>query len=358
MDFESIAIINQAHLMITFTNFGYLNDREVLLFKLKNNSGAFVEVTNYGAGIVAAMVPGKEDKLEHVIAGFDNLQAYIDDKCYMGSTIGRFANRIGKASFYLGDKQYFVEVNDNANSNHGGTSGYNYSLFDYKIEDDKLFFRLYSPDGDGGYPGNLALTVSYEWTEDNQLKITYLATTDQLTVANFTNHAYFNLSGKENSVLDHRLTIYADQVLKTDEEYIPTGEIIPAGKKAFSADRIDNKISINNGVGFNDYYILNNKAGKVKLAAVLDHEASGRRLNVYTTYPGLMFYTGDYLKSAYPGHLVEPYKPFDGLCLECQFYPDAPNHRGFPSVELKPGEQYKEEIIYEFTLIHEPTINL
>jgi aldose 1-epimerase len=104
-------------------------------------------------------------------------------------------------------------------------------------------------------------------------------------------------------------------------------------------------------VGFNDYYILNNKAGKVKLAAVLDHEASGRRLNVYTTYPGLMFYTGDYLNSVYPGHLVKPYKPFDGLCLECQFYPDAPNHGSFPSTVLKPGEQYKEEIVYEFTLI-------
>jgi len=337
--------------MITLKKFGIYGNKEVLLFTLKNTAGAFVELTNYGAAIVSVMAPNRDGELEPLVLGFDELQGYLDDKCYIGSTIGRFANRIGNAAFELDGKQYNLEANDNTNSNHGGNSGYNLRVFDYKIEDDRLLFTLNSPDGDGGFPGNLGLTVSYQWTEKNQLKITYLAETDQPTIANFTNHAYFNLSGKEGSMLNHQLTIYADKVLETDKEYIPTGKVIPAGKSAFLGNRISDKIKENNGEGFNHYYILNNQDDNVSLAAVLDDENSGRRLNVYTTYPGLMFYTGDFLESIHPGHWGRPYKPFDSLCLECQFYPDAPNHSTFPSVVLKPGEQYREEIIYEFTLI-------
>ncbi|SHN27648.1 aldose epimerase family protein [Mucilaginibacter sp. OK098] len=337
--------------MITLEKFGIYDDKELLLFTVKNANGAFIQLTNYGATIVSVVAPGRNGELEHVIAGFDEPEDYLVDKCYIGSTIGRFANRIGNAAFKLDGKQYHLEANDNTNTNHGGGSGYNLRVFDYKIEDDKLIFTLNSPDGDGGFPGNLGLTVSYQWTENNQLKITYLAETDQLTIANFTNHAYFNLSGKGGSMLNHQLTIYADQVLETDKEYIPTGKVIPAGKSALSVDRIGDKIKENKGEGFNHYYILNNQDDNIRLAAVLDDENSGRRLNVYTTYPGLMFYTGDFLESIYPGHLGKPYKPFDGLCLECQYYPDAPNHDSFPSAALKPGEQYREEIIYEFTLI-------
>ena len=342
--------------MITLEKFGIYNDKQLLLFTLKNADGAFIQFTNYGATIVSVVVPGRNGELEQVIAGFGEPEGYLVDKCYIGSTIGRFANRIGNAAFKLEGNQYHLEANDNANSNHGGNSGYNLRVFDYKIEDDKLIFILHSPDGDGGFPGNLELTVTYQWTENNQLKITYLAETDQLTIANFTNHAYFNLSGKVGSILEHQLTIYADQVLETDKEYIPTGKIIKAGKTTFLSDRISDKIKENNGEGFNHYYILNNQDDNIRLAAVLDDEDSGRRLNVYTTYPGLMFYTGDFLESIHPGHLGKPYKPFDGLCLECQFYPDAPNHDSFPSTVLKPGEQYKEEIIYEFTLIPDTQI--
>jgi aldose 1-epimerase len=342
--------------MITLENFGIHNDKELLLFTLKNAAGAFVELTNYGATIVSVMVPNRDGELEPVVHGFDEPEGYLDDTCYIGSTIGRFANRVGNAAFELDDKRYHLEANDNANSNHGGRSGYNLRVFDYKIEDDKLLFTLHSPDGDGGFPGNLELTVTYQWTENNQLKITYLAETDQSTIANFTNHAYFNLSGTEGSVLDHRLTIYADQVLETDKEYIPTGKVIQAGKRTFFGDRISEKIKGNNGAGFNHYYIFTNQDKNIRLAAVLDDEESGRRLNVYTTYPGLMFYSGDFLESIHPGHLGKPYKPFEGLCLECQFYPDAPNHSSFPSAALNPGEQYIEEIIYEFTLIPDSQI--
>ncbi|MDB5087437.1 MAG: galactose mutarotase [Mucilaginibacter sp.] len=341
--------------MITLEKFGIYDDKELLLFTVKNANGAFIQLTNYGATIVSVVVPGRNGELEHVIAGFDEPEGYLVDKCYIGSTIGRFANRIGNAAFKLDDKQYHLEANDNTNSNHGGNSGYNLRVFDYKIEDDKLIFTLNSPDEDGGFPGNLGLTVSYQWTENNQLKITYLAETDQPTIANFTNHAYFNLSGKGGSMLNHQLTIFADQILETDQEYIPTGKVIPADKRAFLGDMIGDKMK-NNAGGFNHYYILNNHDDNTRLAAVLDDENSGRRLNVYTTYPGLMFYTGDFLESIHPGHLGKPYNPLDGLCLECQHYPDAPNHGTFPSVVLKPGEQYKEEIIYEFTLIPDTQI--
>jgi aldose 1-epimerase len=340
---------------ITCKNWGYHEGKAVLLFRIENLNGAYIELTNYGACIVAGVVPDHNNQLGHVILGLDSLGGYLVDQCYLGSTIGRFANRIGKAAFELGGKQYFLDANDNGNSNHSGHDGYNSKVFDYQIYDDKIRFTLQSADGEGGYPGNVELTVTYQWTDSNQLKINYDAMSDQLTIANFTNHAYFNLSGQESSISDHQLTIYASRVLQTDENYIPTGKILPAGTKSFSSERIGDQIKQNdNEQGFNDYYILNERKDNnntVSLAAVLDQEGSGRRLNVYTSYPGLMFYTGDFLNSPSPGHLNKLYKPFDGLCLECQSYPDAPNHSSFPSATFKPGELYPEKIIYEFTLI-------
>jgi aldose 1-epimerase len=342
------------NIKITCKNWGYHQDKEVYLFKLKNSSGAYIELTNYGAGIVSVVVPDHRNKLGHVVLGFDNIQAYLDDKCYIGSSIGRFANRINNANFWLKNKQYVLDNNELLNSNHSGSSGYNSRVFDFSINHDTLIFSLFSDDGDGGYPGNLKLNVTYQWTENNQLKIHYEAFCDKDTIANLTNHAYFNLSGEEENIFSHLLTLNASKVLETNEEHMPTGKIIDAGERAFINSRIADKIKP--GIsGFNQYYVLDENQkpnGEPQLAAILDHRLSGRRLNVYTSYPGLIFYTGDYLQSTHNGKASAPYHPFDGLCLECQFYPDAPNQPSFPPAILRPGERYDQQIIYEFTLIN------
>jgi aldose 1-epimerase len=336
---------------ITIKSWGCHQDKKVYLFKIKNATGAYVELTNYGAGIVSVVVPDHRGKLGHVVLGFDHLQAYLDDKCYIGSTIGRFANRISNASFRLKDNRYNLESNELLNSNHSGSSGYHAKVFDFTVNEDSIIFSLFSEDGDGGYPGSLKLNVIYQWTENNLLKIDYKAICDKDTVANFTNHAYFNLSGEKENILNHRLTLFSEKVLETTSEHLPTGKIIETGKRSLANDRIADKIQ--GTAGFNDYYILNKAqkphSGKSKLAAVLNHWKTGRILNVYTSYPGLMFYTGDYLQSG-PGRKTSAYGPFDGLCLECQFYPDAPNHASFPSTVLKAGERYDQQIVYEFTL--------
>jgi len=336
--------------MITFENFGNLRDTELLLFTLKNSSGAYVELTNYGAAIVSVVVPDKRGKQASVVLGFDEPEGYLEDTCYIGSTIGRFANRIANARFTLDGNEYHLDANDNGNSNHGGKSGFNYCVFDYEIFDESVIFRLVSADGDGGFPGRLNLELVYEWTEDSQLKIAYIAETDKPTIVNFTNHAYFNLSGQSGSMLNHHLTINANMVLEADAGYIPTGRQIEAGSKAFRNDVIGKKMDRYGIKGFNDYYILDDVEPGLKKAATLNHAPSGRAVNIYTTYPGLMFYAGDYLQSNFPGHAGKFYGPFEGLCLECQFYPDAPNHSHFPSTVLYPGERYHHQIIYEFTV--------
>ena len=341
---------------ITAKKWGDHKDKEVWLFRLQNNSGAYIELTNYGATIVAIVVPDQTARLDHVVLGFNSLKGYLDDECYIGSTIGRFANRIANSTFSIDDKQYHLQPNDYGNSNHGGVSGFNFEVFDFLLDGDTIIFWLISKDGDGGYPGNLSLNVTYHWTEDNRLEIGYGAVCDKDTIANFTNHAYFNLSSASDGMADHLLTIPAVNLLEADKQYIPTGKIIAAGGKTFSNDKIGGKLHHINGrlTGLNDYYIidggLSTKEG-LRTAAILEEKKSGRKMTVYTTYPGLMLYTGDYLYSAEPGLLAKNYEPFDGLCLECQHYPDAPNHPNFPPVILPAGQTYNEKIVYQFDLM-------
>jgi len=335
---------------ISTSNWGTFGGSEVYLFKLQNTSGAYVELTNYGAGIVSVVVPDKSGELEHVVLGFNELEGYLDDQCYLGSSIGRFANRISNARFSLNGQEYNLEANDMGNSNHSGSSGCHAKVFDFITQGNTVIFSLTLPDGEGGFPGNLNLNISYEWTEENQLKINYQAMCDKDTVANFTNHAYFNLSGEKEDILNHTLSLNAGQLLEANEQYIPTGKIIDSPKWLFPGNKIADKLNEAEVFGFNEYYILNSTGMGIP-AAVLKHRESGRQLSVYTTYPGLMFYTGDYLTSTYPGKTLKHYKGFDGLCLECQFYPDAPNQPSFPTAVLKRGAHYNEQIIYQFSTL-------
>ncbi|SEO63945.1 aldose 1-epimerase [Mucilaginibacter gossypiicola] len=334
---------------------GQLNSADVFLFRIENENGAYVKLTNYGAAIVSIVVPDKQQQLENVVVGFPDLDGYLNDTCYIGSTIGRYANRIGNARFKLDGKIYYLDTNDGKNSNHAGKSGFNYRVFAAEAIDNGVIMTLTSPDGDGGYPGTLELTVTYTWSDDNELLINYKAATDKSTIANFTNHAYFNLSAFKSKIYNHKLTISSEYIVDSYEDYTPSGAIIPARQKAFSNNKLSDKFKIDESKveGLNLFYIIDTETEENKLAyaALLTDEESGRTLKVYTDYPGVFLYTGDYLSSTSPTHTGKSAKPFDALCLECQHYPDSINHPNFPQATLQAGDVYDQSILYKFGTI-------
>lgn len=334
---------------ITHTKWGKTSKGESLyLFRLQNSSGAYAEVTNYGATLVKVMVPGADGQLGNVVLGFPTAEGYLADTCYIGSTVGRYANRISNAAFTLEGQTYRLEANNGANSNHGASSGFNYNVFGFEQADDHIVFVLHSNHGDGGYPGNLNLRITYRFTEDNELQITYHAVSDRPTIANFTNHAYFNLSGSAN-ILSHKLSISARNVIEASDDYIPTGKIISAGEIELSGEQLKEKICINPSKGINSYYILDDGlVNKNGYAAKLTDEPSGRTLEVNTSYPGIFLYTGDYLNSVYNNHSNRPCQPFEGLCLECQLYPDSINRPEFPQAVLDKHKMYNHYIHFKF----------
>ncbi|QNF33770.1 galactose mutarotase [Adhaeribacter swui] len=338
---------------ISVTPWGNYQEQEVFLIRWENTDGSYVELTNYGATLVSVVVPEKSGKLSPVVLGFSGLEAYLEDKCYVGSTIGRFANRISSARFQLKGEKFTLEPNDKPNTNHGGFQGFHAKVFSVEINPEAVSFLLTSKDGEGGYPGTLNLKITYTWNAAHELSIRYQAVTDKPTIANFTNHAYFNLSGTNRDMTDHKLTVYAEQMLEMAADFLPTGKIMNCGNQAFNATKIKDRIAQSKGIcAVNDYYILadNNKTDRLKHACTLEEETTGRRMDVFTTYPGVMVYTGDFLKSKFYGHTQAAYQPFDGICLECQHYPDSPNQPHFPPAYLAPGETYDESILFKFKL--------
>jgi aldose 1-epimerase len=334
------------------TPWGNADGREVFLFKIENQKGGFIELSNYGATLVSVFVQDNKGRKENVILGFPALQGYVNDQSYMGSTVGRFANRISKATFNLDGKRVTLEQNDDPNSNHSGSAGFNKKVFDYEIKEDILVFSLLSPDGEGGFPGNLKTEVHYHWNGENELTIDYYGQTDQHTLFNLTNHSYFDLSSGKGRMVDHYLSVFSDQIVEAGGDYIPTGELVAAGEAyTFNDTRIEDRLLQPDGSlkGLNICYVLDSERQKSSLpAARLFDPHSGRSLTLYTSYPGLMLYTGDYLHTTDAGFNGKPYRPFDGMCLEAQFFPDSPNHPSFPSAALRAGELAHHYIIFKF----------
>lgn len=334
---------------------GQYEGHNVYLFKIENETGAYVELTNYGAAIVSVVVPDRQQQLENVVVGFPDLDGYLSDTCYIGSTIGRYANRISRVKFQFEGETYHLDANDGKNSNHAGKSGFNYRVFTAETIENGVVMALTSPDGDGGYPGTLQLTITYTWSAGNELLINYKAITDKTTIANFTNHAYFNLSAFKSKIYNHRLTISSESIVDSYEDYTPSGAIIPARQKAFTNNKLSDKFKIDESrvEGLNLFYIIDPETEENALAhaALLADEESGRTLKVYTDYPGVFLYTGDYLSSTAPTHNGKPAKPFDALCLECQHYPDSINHPNFPQAILQAGDVYDQSILYKFGTI-------
>lgn len=330
---------------ISQQHWGKADDKDVYLFRIQNESGAYIELSNYGASLISVYVPDKKGVLDNVVLGFSSLAAYVEDTCYLGRTIGPFANRIANASFELDGVVHYLEPNDSTHCNHSGSTGFHQQVFDFDINGGEITFSLLHEDGTGGFSGNIDVRVTYAWSTDNQLSISYAAQTDHRTIVNLTNHAYFNLAGGKQNIFNHHLTIDASGVLETRSDYIPTGRIIPiAGESTFQktpiADQLDNSQK-----GINSCYVL--KQGN-NFAAELHDPQSGRSMQLFTSYPGLMLYTGGYLTSNYQGHHGKVYQPFDGLCLEAQYFPDSPNHPNFPSAVLHPGAEYQHEIKLKF----------
>lgn len=321
-----------------------MKDREIVLLKLQNARGAYVELCNYGATLVSMIVPDRYGKLENIILRYHPIEGYFSDKFYMGSTVGRFANRIARAQFQLNGTTYLLDKNDGNNSNHGGFSGFHSRIFDYKKEDGQIIFSYLSRDGEGGFPGNLCLTVTYSFSDNNELSIEYRAISDQETVFNPTNHAYFNLSAGKTTILNHELKVYSDCYLETNDEFLPTGKILPLADSAFDFcdyRKISALMPLKKEIlpGYNTYFISNSNE-ELKHLASLREPDSGRCLEVYATMPGIQVYTGDYLSN--------PFYPFAGIAMEAQYYPDSPNHPHFPPCVLQPDKESRSLIKFVF----------
>jgi len=342
--------------------FGKMPDgQEVHLYTLTNANGMQVAITNFGGRIVSIMAPDRNGKMADVVLGFDNLQDYMKYNTYFGALVGRYANRIGGAKFTLDGKVYHLPVNNGPNSLHGGTKGFDKRVWTAKEipgDEPALELTYLSKDGEEGYPGNLHVKVVYTLTKDNSIKIDYSATTDKDTVINMTNHSYFNLAGEGNgNVLKQVLWINSDEITPVNATQIPTGKIMKVDGTPFDFRKptpIGARINEDNpqlkiGKGYDINYILNRKGPGLELAARAYDPGSGRELEVYTTQPGIQFYSANFLDGSIPGKGGTKYGFRSAFCLETQHYPDSPNHPSFPTTELKPGQTFHQVTVFKFT---------
>ena len=331
-------------------------------YTLTNTRGAKVKIITYGARVVSLEVPDREGKPGDVILGYDDIQAYEKDSSYLGVIAGRYANRIAKGRFSLDGVEYTLATNNNGNHLHGGVRGFDKVVWTGKgaVVGGAVQLKLtyLSKDKEEGYPGNLTVTVVYTWTNRNELKMVYNATTDKPTVVNLTNHAYFNLAGAGvGDILNQQMRIYALSFTPTDETSIPTGELrsvkgtpLDFTTTTLIGKRIEDKYEqLVSGMGYDHNFVLNKPAGKLGLAAEVFELTSGRVLRVLTTEPGVQFYSGNFLNGATgKGGLVYPRR--SGFCLEAQHFPDSPNKPKFPTTVLRPGGRYTQTTIYQFSV--------
>lgn len=335
----------------------------VARFTITNSSGAKVTVSEIGAGIVAVEVPDRDGRLEDVTIGYADPDNYFGDGPGAGKTPGRYANRIARGLFTLDGKEFHLPVNLPPNHLHGGDNGFHHRRWLGEVSGgNSVCFTLHSPDGDAGYPGNLTVKVTYRWDEDCTLRIDYQATTDAPTVINLTNHAYWNLAGHSAgpaAALAHELTLFMNSFLETDGDLTPTGRLLPvAGTPMdFSTPRPVGRelhadyTPLRHAKGYDHCWAFDSepRPGELQRAAVLHDPASGRSLTVLTDQPGIQVYTGNWLTGSPAGKDGAVYTDYCAIALECQGFPDAPNHPEFPSQRLDPADIYHRTIVYAFS---------
>lgn len=350
----------QADTMLTTATkpFGTTADgKEVTEYTLTNKNGVSMSVINYGGIITRLSTPDKNGVLEDIVLGYDSLSGYLKETPYFGAIVGRYGNRIANGKFTLDGQTYSLAQNNNGQHLHGGIKGFD-KVF-WTIEQagtGKLRLTYLSKDMEEGYPGNLNVEVTYELTDDNELKIAYTATTDKKTIVNVTQHSYFNLSGNaKRDILNHELTLYADKFVPVNNVLIPTGELkdvtgtpFDFRKQTAIGLRTNDKDQQLEFAGGYDHCWVLSSSDSIRHAATVYEPASGRVLDVYTTEPGIQFYAGNFLDGSLTGKQGVVYKHRYGLCLETEHFPDSPNQKSFPSTELKPGEVYKTYTTYKF----------
>lgn len=341
---------------ISEQSFGTFEGKPVTEYTLTNESGMQVGIINYGGAITKIITPDNKGKLGDVVFGFANLEGFQQKgNPYFGGLIGRYGNRIAKAGFTLDGKKYTLAANNGVNALHGGNKGYDkvYWNIEKQAGDSSLKLSYASPDGEEGYPGTLKMEVVYTLSANNELKIEYSATTDKATPVNLTSHAYFNLSGgADSTILGHELMLKAAQYTPVDSTLIPTGKIeaVAGGPMDFNtAKPIGRDIEKVSG-GYDHNWVLTRSGSGLELAAKLVHPASGRVMEVFTTEPGLQFYSGNFLDGTLTNTKDSAKYVWHGaLCLETQHYPDSPNQPSFPTTILKPGETYHHTCVYKFS---------
>jgi len=341
--------------------FGTVDGKQVFLYALSNGKGMEARITNYGGIVVALVVPDRAGKPGDIVLGYDSLSSYLKATPYFGAIVGRYGNRIGKARFTLDGKEYTLKANDGANTLHGGLKGFDKVVWEpdesTPPSEPVLKLKYVSPDGEEGYPGTLTATVTYTLTDSNELRIDYSATTDKPTVLNLTHHSYFNLAGAgSGDILSHELMLNADRFTPIDSGLIPTGELqsvegTPMDFRTSTAigARINAKDDqLRYGRGYDHNWVLNRTGNGLSLAARVSEPASGRAMEVWTTEPGIQFYSGNFLDGSNVGKGGKVYAYRTGLCLETQHFPDSPNKPQFPSTVLKPGEKFTSTTVYKF----------
>ena len=332
-----------------------LDGKAIGLYTLTNANKLRVEISSYGATVIRLFVPDRNGKLEDIVLGYDDLAGYYQGKSYFGAIVGRYANRIAKATFSIDGKPYKLAANNGPNTLHGGIKGFDKVVWDGKQDSEGITFTYTSKDGEEGFPGNLVVKVRYELSNANELSIEYSAETDQPTVLNLSNHSYFNLDGQgKGDILQHELQIHANAFTPVDADLIPTGEIRKVAGTPFdftSPHKIGERVNdtaydqIRYGIGYDHNFVLNGEG--MKPAASVYSPVSGRTMEVLTTEPGVQFYCGNFLNGSEKGK-GSVYQKRYGFCLETQHFPDSPNQPSFPSSLLKPGEKYRSATIFKF----------
>jgi aldose 1-epimerase len=345
--------------------FGVVDGTRVSLYTLRNASGMEARITNYGGIIVSLKVPDRKGIPGDVVLGYDSLASYVKASPYFGCLVGRYGNRIAAGKFSLGGTEYTLAVNSPPNHLHGGNKGFDKVIWTVheseSVPGKSLVLTYTSKDGEEGYPGKLETRVVYSLTDSNELKIQYTATTDKPTVVNLTQHSYFNLAGPgDGTILGHELMIAADRFTPIDAAFIPTGELRPVKGSpldfstltAIGARINQDDEQLRYGLGYDHNFVLNKPEGTFGLAARVVERTTGRVMEVFTSEPGVQFYSGNFLDGTCVGKGGKPYQHRYGFCLETQHYPDSPNHPDFPSTVLRPGEEYNTTTVYRFSVLH------
>jgi len=336
-----------------------MDETDVDQYILSNNNGMEVRIITYGGIITSWTAADKKRDYKDIVLGYNTLAEYEAETPYFGALIGRYGNRIAKGKFSLDDQEYTLAVNNGVNHLHGGLKGFDKVVWDAKtiVSDSTVSLELsyLSKDMEEGYPGNLETKVIYSLNNKDELSVSYEATTDKPTIVNLTQHSYFNLTADFNQdILGHELMINADSILPMDNTLIPTGEFRDVSgtpfdfrtSKAIGTQINKENVQLNNGLGYDHCWVLNDQNTGVRFVASAYEPVSGRLLEVFSNEPGIQFYSGNFLDGRLPSKNKGMYQHRTGFCLETQHYPDSPNQKSFPSVRLDPDEKYKSKTVF------------